>query len=133
MAQMLGQAQGQGAVNTNQALSAYTNSASQTRNAGIQFQSQQNNIPIVGGHYYAISAWFAEQNCGAPQARETFNLLDSTGAVITALGTNLNPCTAAGERPTARHRVCPAHRPESFISSPPPTGPRAECRPWDSN
>lgn len=95
MAQALGVAQGQTATQaaTNQVLTSYTNAANGVIAAGTQFRTV-NTIPAIGGHYYAVSAYFAAVNCpaagGANQPKETFSLIVNGSPVV--LSTGLNPC-----------------------------------------
>lgn len=94
MALQLGLAQGQTAAQAanNQALSEYTNAPSGAIAAGTEFKTLQNNaIPAIPGHYYAVSAYFAEVNCPAARASETFSLI--INGTPTVLSTGLNPCT----------------------------------------
>lgn len=96
MARALGVAQGQTTTQaaTNQVLTSYTNATNGAIAAGTQFRTV-NTIPAIGGHYYAVSAYFAAVNCpaagGANQPKETFSLIVN-GSPIT-LSTGLNPCT----------------------------------------
>ncbi|MFW0775479.1 DUF7507 domain-containing protein, partial [Paenarthrobacter nitroguajacolicus] len=92
MAVALGQAQGQTATQaaSNQALSEYTNSSSGQIAAGVQFRTENNNIPAIAGHYYAVSAYFAQVNCQATHAKETFSLLINGTRQV--LSTGLDPC-----------------------------------------
>ena len=92
----LGLAQGQTAAQAaaNQVLTAYTNSAAGTQTAGNQLLTKTNTVPAVTGHYYAISAYFAERNCPTGAAQLRFSLV--VNGTATALASNLNPCTAAG-------------------------------------
>ena len=95
MAVQLGLAQGQTASQaaSNQALSEYTNNSSGTIAAGTEFATASSTaIPAVAGHYYAVSAYFAEANCFAAQASETFSLIiDGTPTVLSS---GLTPCTS---------------------------------------
>ncbi|KRC46981.1 hypothetical protein ASE16_16490 [Leifsonia sp. Root227] len=93
LARELGAAQGQTAAQaaTNQALSEYTNNSSGTIAAGTEFKTASSNaIPAVAGHYYAVSAYFAQANCFAAHAKETFSLI--INGVPTALSSGLDPC-----------------------------------------
>ncbi len=96
MARALGVAQGQTTAQaaTNQVLTSYTNSPTGAIAAGTQFRTV-NTIPAVGGHYYAVSAYFAAVNCpaagGANQPKETFSLI--VNGTPTVLSAGLNPCT----------------------------------------
>ncbi|GAT88312.1 hypothetical protein [Paenarthrobacter nicotinovorans] len=92
MAQALGLAQGQTAAQaaSNQALSEYTNASSGVIDPGVMFRTTKNSIPAVSGHYYAVSAYFAEVNCHAAHASETFSLLVNGTPIV--LGTGLDPC-----------------------------------------
>lgn len=94
MAQQLGLAQGQTAAQaaTNQALSEYTNAPSGAIAAGTEFKTTKANaITAIPGHYYAVSAYFAETNCFAAHAKETFSLIiDGTPTVLSS---GLDPCT----------------------------------------
>ncbi|GAA1949582.1 hypothetical protein GCM10009798_05980 [Nocardioides panacihumi] len=94
MAVQLGLAQGQSAAAAanNQALSEYTNAPNGAIAAGTEFKTLQNNaIPAIPGHYYAVSAYFAEVNCFAAHAKETFSLI--INGTPTVLSTGLDPCT----------------------------------------
>jgi len=106
LAQVLGQAEGQGASNTNHVLSAYTNSPFSTsypnypsyptatyQNAGVQFQTPK-TITVTPGHYYVGSAWYAAVNCNLAPPLEQFNLIYGT-STVQALGGQINVCTAA--------------------------------------
>ncbi|MGO4146141.1 hypothetical protein AB4Y77_13750 [Paenarthrobacter sp. YAF11_1] len=95
MAVALGQAQGQTATQaaTNQALSEYTNNPSGQIAAGVQFRTEANTIPAIAGHYYAVSAYFAQVNCQATHAKETFSLLINGTRQV--LSTGLDPCGAS--------------------------------------
>ncbi|WP_017933364.1 prealbumin-like fold domain-containing protein [Nocardioides sp. Iso805N] len=100
MAKQLGLAQGQSATQaaSNQALSEYTNATSGTIAAGTEFKTtKSNSITAIPGHYYAVSAYFAEVNCpAAGRASETFSLITYNAAGVgtsTVLGSGLNPCT----------------------------------------
>ncbi len=92
MSSALGQAQGMTPAQAagNQALSEYTNSSDGRITAGTEFRTQSNSIPAVAGHYYAVSAYFAEVNCHAAHAKETFSLLLNGTPVVLAKG--LDPC-----------------------------------------
>jgi uncharacterized repeat protein (TIGR01451 family) len=96
MANDLGLFQGQTATQAaaNQDLTEYTNSPLGTIAAGYELKTLANNIPAVAGHYYAVSADFAEVNCFAAQASETFYLVEN--GTPTVVGSGLDPCTAAG-------------------------------------
>ncbi|MBP2267959.1 putative repeat protein (TIGR01451 family) [Pseudarthrobacter sp. PvP004] len=92
MSVALGLAQGQTAAQaaSNQALSEYTNSASGNIAAGVQFRTEANTIPAIAGHYYAVSGYFAQVNCHAAHASQTFSLLiNGTRQVLSA---GLDPC-----------------------------------------
>lgn len=100
MATDLGLAQGMTAAQaaSNQVLTEYTNASSGTINPGYELQT---NSTITGqpGHYYAISAYFAQVNCFAAHARMTFSL--TVNGVANTLGTGANetpldPCTYPG-------------------------------------
>ncbi|WGL50372.1 SpaA isopeptide-forming pilin-related protein [Nocardioides sp. BP30] len=96
LAKQLGLAQGQTAAQAtaNQALAEYTNAASGAIAAGTEFKTvNASAIPAVAGHYYAVSAYFAETNCNASHASETFSLLINGSATV--LGTGLDPCGTA--------------------------------------
>ncbi|NYE96132.1 putative repeat protein (TIGR01451 family) [Psychromicrobium silvestre] len=96
MAIQLGLQQGQTAAQAanNQVLSEYTNSPSGDIAAGTEFQTaSSSSIPAIPGHYYAVSAYFAEVNCFAPNASETFSLI--INGTPTVLSTGLNPCTSS--------------------------------------
>lgn len=90
----LGEAQGQsaGQAASNQALSEYTNSAA-AQAAGYELKTASNTIPAVGGDFYAVSAYFAEENCTSAQASETFYVVEN--GTPTALSNGLDPCAAA--------------------------------------
>nr|WP_244296854.1 DUF11 domain-containing protein [Paenarthrobacter nitroguajacolicus] len=92
MAQALGLAQGQSAAEaaTNQALSEYTNASSGVITPGVMYRTSNNSIPAIAGHYYAVSGYFAEVNCHAAHASETFSLLVNGSPIV--LGTDLDPC-----------------------------------------
>ena len=99
MTRDMGLFQGQSAEQaaTNQALTEYTNSPTGRQPAGYQLETDNNSIPAVGGHFYAVSAIFAERNCTvapAQRARERFELL--LNGVPTVLAENLSPCTDPG-------------------------------------
>ncbi|MFJ5118392.1 hypothetical protein [Kitasatospora sp. NPDC088548] len=96
IAEALGQIQGMTPAQaaSNQILSAYTNSVSGAQAAGVQFATNNNNIPSTGGHFYATSAYFGEQNCPTGAATEKFEILLNGSPTI--LSQNLNPCTAPG-------------------------------------
>jgi uncharacterized repeat protein (TIGR01451 family) len=92
MSVALGLAQGQTPAQAahNQALSEYTNSASGSLAAGVQFRTESNTIPAIAGHYYAASGYFAQVNCHAAHASQTFSLLiNGTRQVLSA---GLDPC-----------------------------------------
>lgn len=92
MAVALGLAQGQSAEQAagNQVLSEYTNSAAGSIAAGVQFRTEGNAVPAIAGHYYAVSAYFAQVNCHAAHASQTFSLLvNGTRQVLSA---GLDPC-----------------------------------------
>ncbi len=110
MAVALGQAQGQSAAAAaqNQALSEFTNAPSGNIAAGVEYQSADANaIPSVSGHDYAVAAYFAENNCQAAHASETFTLLvngtshvlssglDPCGTTTTSVGTKVTKLQAA--------------------------------------
>jgi len=96
MAIALGVAQGMTPAQAaaNQVLTEYTNAASGTIAAGIEFQTR-NTITGIGGHYYAVSAYFAATSCpaagGTTQPRERFSLIVNGTPIV--LSSNLNPCT----------------------------------------
>lgn len=96
MAVALGTAQGQTPAQalTNQVLSEYTNAASGVIAAGTQFRTTR-TIPAIGGHYYAVSAYFAATSCpaagGANQPKETFSLIVNGSPIVLSQG--LNPCS----------------------------------------
>ena len=101
IATQLGVAQGQTPAQaaSNQALSEYTNNASGAITAGTEFQTVSSSaIPAIGGHYYAVSAYFGEVNCFAAHAKETFSLI--INGTPTILSSGLDPCgtdtTSAG-------------------------------------
>ncbi|MFJ6538920.1 hypothetical protein ACIQH5_22035 [Paenarthrobacter sp. NPDC091711] len=92
MAVALGVAQGQSPAQAagNQVLSEYTNSAFGSIAAGVQFRTESNAAPAIAGHYYAVSAYFAQVNCHAAHASQTFSLLiNGTRQVLSA---GLDPC-----------------------------------------
>jgi uncharacterized repeat protein (TIGR01451 family) len=103
MAVALGLAQGQSPAQAagNQVLSEYTNSAFGSIAAGVQFRTESNAVPAIAGHYYAVSAYFAQVNCHAAHASQTFSLLiNGTRQVLSA---GLDPCgssTQAGVQVT---------------------------------
>ncbi|MCD4851763.1 hypothetical protein LN996_13155 [Arthrobacter sp. AK01] len=92
MSTALGLAQGQTAAQaaSNQSLSEYTNSASGIIAPGVQFRTKANTIPAIAGHYYAVSGYFAQVNCHAAHASETFSLLINGTRQV--LSTGLDPC-----------------------------------------
>ncbi|WP_159704269.1 DUF11 domain-containing protein [Arthrobacter sp. 18067] len=92
MSTALGIAQGQAASQaaSNQSLSEYTNSASGIIAPGVQFRTKANTIPAIAGHYYAVSGYFAQVNCHAAHASETFSLLINGTRQV--LSTGLDPC-----------------------------------------
>ena len=98
MARALGVAQGQTTAQaaTNQVLTSYTNAANGTIAAGTQFRTV-NTIPAVGGHYYAVSAYFAAVNCPAAAPSERFSLIVNGSPVV--LSSGLNPCNPASPTP----------------------------------
>lgn len=93
MAEVMGLYQGMGATDAaqNQILSEYTNRTDGVQVAGIQLQTTNNSIPTIAGHFYAVSAIFAETNCFSNHARQELSLL--VNGVPTVLGSNLDPCT----------------------------------------
>lgn len=95
MAISLGLAQGQTAAEAadNQVLTEYTNATNGAIPAGYELKSE-GSILASAGHYYAVSAYFAEVNCFAAHAKMTFSLV--IGGVPTVLSTGLDPCTAPG-------------------------------------
>ncbi|MGC4785736.1 DUF11 domain-containing protein [Micromonospora zamorensis] len=99
MARDMGLFQGQGPdeAATNQVLTEYSNSVSGQQQAGYQLETDNNTIPAIGGHFYSVSAIFAERNCTVPstqRARLRFELL--LNGVPTVLAQNLSPCTDPG-------------------------------------
>ncbi|WP_347109244.1 hypothetical protein AAHB33_01190 [Paenarthrobacter sp. S56] len=92
MAVKLGLAQGMTATQAarNQVLSEYTNASNGRITAGTEFRSKANTIPAIAGHYYAVSAYFAQVNCHAAHAKETFSLLVNGTPMV--LGAGLDPC-----------------------------------------
>jgi len=96
MARALGLAQGMTPAQaaSNQVLTEYTNAVSGSIAAGVEFQTR-NTIAGSGGHYYAVSAYFAATSCpaqgGATQPSERFSLL--VGGTPIVLSSGLNPCT----------------------------------------
>lgn len=112
IAEVLGQAEGQGVTNTNHALSAYTNNpfgvnGGYYQNAGIQFDTSR-TIPVKQGHYYEASVWYGAINCsvsGAVHPLEQFNFTYGTTPTLMPLGGQTDVCaaaTAAGDKaPTA--------------------------------
>ncbi|QSR24236.1 hypothetical protein CFH99_01180 [Nocardioides aromaticivorans] len=95
MAISLGLAQGQTAAQAadNQVLTEYTNATNGSIPAGYELKSE-GSIPAIAGHYYAVSAYFAEVNCFAAHAKMTFSLV--INGTPTVLSTGLDPCTAPG-------------------------------------
>jgi uncharacterized repeat protein (TIGR01451 family) len=93
MAEEMGLYQGMSvaAAAQNQILSEYTNTTSGAQSAGIQLQSTRNSIPTVAGHFYAVSAIFAETNCFSNHASQELSLL--VNGVPVVLGSGLDPCT----------------------------------------
>ncbi|WP_311244831.1 SpaA isopeptide-forming pilin-related protein [Microbacterium sp. WCS2018Hpa-23] len=98
MARALGVAQGQTTTQaaTNQVLTSYTNSTTGTIAAGTQFRTV-NTIPAIGGHYYAVSAYFAAVNCPAAAPSERFSLIVNGTPIV--LSSGLNPCDPASPTP----------------------------------
>ncbi|MBT2585218.1 hypothetical protein [Arthrobacter sp. ISL-95] len=97
MAVALGLAQGQSPPQAagNQVLSEYTNSAFGSIAAGVQFRTERNAAPAIAGHYYAVSAYFAQVNCHAAHASQTFSLLvNGTRQVLSA---GLDPCGSSNQ------------------------------------
>ncbi|MHA4947155.1 DUF7933 domain-containing protein [Micromonospora sp. SD19] len=99
MARDMGLFQGQspGEAATNQVLTEYTNSVTGAQLPGYQLETDNNTIPAIGGHFYSVSAIFAERNCTVPsaqRARLRFELL--LNGVPTVLAQNLSPCTDPG-------------------------------------
>ncbi|WP_179779572.1 DUF11 domain-containing protein [Micromonospora jinlongensis] len=99
MARDMGLFQGQSAEEaaTNQVLTEYTNSPTGAQLPGYQLETDNNTIPAIGGHFYEVSAIFAERNCTVPsaqRARLRFELL--LNGVPTVLAENLSPCTDPG-------------------------------------
>ncbi|WP_192580597.1 DUF11 domain-containing protein [Micromonospora sp. AMSO1212t] len=98
MARDMGLFQGQSTEEaaTNQVLTEYTNGTT-AQLPGYQLETDNNSIPAVGGHFYEVSAIFAERNCTVPfaqRARLRFELL--LNGVPTVLAENLSPCTDPG-------------------------------------
>ncbi|MFG1894925.1 DUF11 domain-containing protein, partial [Micromonospora zamorensis] len=96
MANVMGQFQGQSPAEaaSNQVLTAYTNSVSGGQLPGYQLRTASNTIPAIAGHFYAVSAIFAEVNCLTPgtfRARERFEIIFND--VPTVLAEDLSPCT----------------------------------------
>ena len=118
MAHALGQAQGQAQGLTGAALTAFADandavsaetvgaSGNDTQNAAapIFLKTNSTNVPSYKGHYYAISAWFAQSHCAKDNpgvwydGKFQFDLLVNNGVSVTAftLAKNLSACTAAG-------------------------------------
>ena len=98
LADILGQAQGQSATAaaSNQVLSEYTNDKSNNPGAGYELETNANTIPAIAGHFYTVSGYFAEENCGASHAKENLSLV--LNGTPTQVGTNLDPCTAANAK-----------------------------------
>lgn len=96
MARALGVAQGMTPAQAaaNQVLTEYTNATNGTIAAGVEFQTR-NTISGSGGHYYAVSAYFAATSCpaknGTTQPSERFSLLVAGTPIV--LSSGLNPCT----------------------------------------
>jgi len=96
MAIALGVAQGMTTAQAaaNQVLTEYTNASSGSIAAGVEFQTR-NTITGIGGHYYAVSAYFAATSCpalsGTTQPRERFSLIVNGSPIV--LSSDLNPCT----------------------------------------
>lgn len=107
IADALGQAQGLTA-GTNQILSAYTNSTTGLQLAGVQLKTATNTIPVIPGHYYAVSEWYGAVNCFASSDNNLhprnegplaeFDLLDSSGATLTNFGGAVDVCNAPGRQ-----------------------------------
>ncbi|HEX4189607.1 MAG TPA: prealbumin-like fold domain-containing protein [Marmoricola sp.] len=106
IADALGQVQGI-AAGQNQILSAYTNATSGLQLAGVQVKTTTDNIPVIPGHYYAMSEWYGAKNCFASSDNNVhprnegplaeFDLLDSTGAnTVTNFGGAIDVCNAPG-------------------------------------
>lgn len=93
MAEAMGLYQGMSAAQAaqNQILSEYTNATSGVQEAGVQLQTTNNSIRTVAGHFYAVSAIFAETNCFSNHASQELALL--VNGVPTVLGSGLDPCT----------------------------------------
>ena len=94
MAYALGLAQGQSDPLTNYVVGDMTNGSSQA--AGILFTTKENTIPMIAGHYYVTSAYFAEMNCDKYQAAnhssEQFSLVVNGTAVDVTPALGLHPC-----------------------------------------
>ncbi len=97
MAVALGLAQGQSPAQAagNQVLSEYTNSAFGSLAAGVQFRTESNSTPAIAGHYYAVSAYFAQVNCHAAHASQTFSLL--INGMRQVLSAGLDPCGSSNQ------------------------------------
>ncbi|UKA50236.1 hypothetical protein LFT48_01445 [Arthrobacter sp. FW305-123] len=97
MAVALGLAQGQSPAEAagNQVLSEYTNSAAGTIPAGVQFRTESNATPALAGRYYAVSAHFAQVNCHAAHASQTFSLLVNGTRQLLSAG--LDPCGSSNQ------------------------------------
>lgn len=93
MAVAMGQFQGMDAAMAadNQILTQYSNSVNGTQAAGVQLRTTNNSIPTVAGHYYAVSAVFAQTNCFSNHAQQEFSIL--VNGVPTVVGSNLDPCS----------------------------------------
>ena len=102
MVDALGAAQGQTNPATNNAVASMTNlpisGPSVPMDAGAQFITSE-SIPVVPGHYYIASAYFAASHCkrdAGPRAwtdpSEAFALLEN-GSLFW-LSSGLNPCTS---------------------------------------
>ncbi len=107
IADAIGQAEGLPA-GTNQILSAYTNSTSGRQLAGVQLKTATNSIPVVAGHYYAVSEWYGAENCFASSDNNVhprnegplaeFDLLDGSGNTLTNFGGAIDICNAPGRQ-----------------------------------
>lgn len=93
LAEVMGQAEGQGPTNSNHILSAFTdNPFANHQNAGVQFTTPNNAITVIPGHYYVGSVWYGAVNCQAQHPIVQFNMI--TAATTTTLGGTTDACTS---------------------------------------
>ncbi|MCL2737192.1 MAG: DUF11 domain-containing protein, partial [Propionibacteriaceae bacterium] len=91
---------------TNNAVSSQTNAGAQ--DAGIQLATPSDLITATPGHYYVLSAYFAESHCnkdasGTTQKSNWFDANETLSLIIngtpTAVESNLNPCDGTADSP----------------------------------